>query len=111
MQSKNDGMRVALEALRTDEAKWRESVPNISRAATTARTLVLGPEALGMAAESRGVILTYSGLQEKLVKLLEGATQEFTKIADTLRQTAVAYEAVEQANRRRFDGLGKRNDN
>ena len=83
---------VACDALRSDAKKWTAASDEMSAAAGSAQNLVLGRDQFGYAAETHGLVASYTTLQNRIATLLQGADAEFDKIAGALKTAADTYE-------------------
>jgi len=80
-----------LDALQLDADKWQAASDDIELAHTTVQNLNLEMPQLGWVAEEHGLVVAYKALQTRIAGLLNGAFQEFDKIAVELRETAAEY--------------------
>lgn len=103
----HDEVTVACDALRSDAGKWIAASDEMAAASSAARSLVLGTEQFGFAAQARGVADAYKQLQDRIAHLLTGADAEFDKIASALKTAADAYESEDAAGAHTFDGMGR----
>lgn len=83
---------VDADALRSDAKKWDDASTDMHNAGGSARNLVLTDSQLGKAADLADLVSTYQTLQQRIVRLLQGAESAFDKTAGTLRTVANEYE-------------------
>ena len=103
----SDKVRVACEALRSDASKWATASDEMTAAATSAQNLVLGTAQFGYAAETHGLVTSYTTLQQRIAHLLTGAGTEFEKISQTLKASADTYEREDAEGAHRMSRIGQ----
>ena len=100
-----------LDALQLDADKWQAASDDIELAHTTVQNLNLEMPQFGWVADEHGLVVAYKALQTRMAGLLNGAFQEFDKIAVELRETAAEYgrtdtEAADRLNDIATNGHG-----
>lgn len=106
MAPTGDEVRVAVAALRSDATKWTAASDDMAAAQGSAQSLVLGRAEFGYAAESRGLVSSYTNLQQRIAHLLQGADAEFDKIAAALRLAADTYEREDAEGAHNLNQIG-----
>lgn len=97
------GIKVALEALTADAARWDGTSATLSTAASAASGLYLGTE-LSFAADLSGLRETYIDLVSHVAGLLSQGAAETSAIADTLLDVRAAYESTDAGARDQYAG-------
>lgn len=94
---------VALDALRADAGLWQGNADAVRAAAGAARAQALGAAAFSFAGGQ--VAAGYHDVQDRLVRLLDGAVGNFERVAQALLAAADSYEREEQAGVHRLRNI------
>ncbi|MCO1580008.1 hypothetical protein M8C13_30070 [Crossiella sp. SN42] len=87
----NPKISVALDALRSDAARWSAAAEEMRTAAERASRFILTEQDFSVLLGSE-LASSYSTIRSKLEHLLTGAHTEFERIGSTLLQVAATYE-------------------
>ncbi|KUL25848.1 hypothetical protein [Actinoplanes awajinensis] len=98
-------LQVALEALRSDAARWERVAQVTHNASAGAQTLGLSPVQLSWASLETGLSNTYDSLLDKTVRLLDEATDVYRDLGITLERVAYAYETNDDNAARDLRGV------
>lgn len=98
-------LQTDLDDIQLDKNTWLQAAGEMGLAHAAAANLVLGEAHFGWRAAECGIVASYEDLQNKLVVLLDGARQEFDKIATELRETAASYGRTDTANEERLHSV------
>jgi len=98
-------LQADLDDIQLDEKTWLAAADEMGLAHTAAANLVLGEAQFGWIAVEQDIVASYGDVQTKLVVLLDGACQEFDKIATELRETAASYGRTDTANEERLHSI------
>ncbi len=95
-QPSGDGVRVALDALRSDARTWTAAASDLERPRSIASSLQLTERQLTGAAADRGLDRSYDEARAGIENMLRQAAEYFDKIASDLNSAAQQYEDDDQ---------------
>jgi hypothetical protein len=101
----DEEIRVAIAALRSDAAEWREWAGALTRASTVADQLALSANDMCALSAVVGLPETYAALRHHAGTLAAQGALRFTEVADALVAAADGYERDERDAVHRLRGV------
>lgn len=97
-------LKVSLDALSSDAARWSTASQTLVGAGQVAGGLGLSDDQLSWAGQDTGLVATYEQLRVKVEALLAQGASETDEVAATLRGVRRVYESTDEDAKQRLKG-------